>query len=138
MNPGALLTVALWLFSLLPQSAPRDSTPPRNSFVVAAESAIDNATAVNLKGDDAQFGSQIQALKSSQANLTRMAENDNERDVASDVNDLVFAVSACHIQAKGGAPTPQCESQISDARTRAMQALNKHKSGSIWQDGPSA
>jgi hypothetical protein len=136
MNLGALLTTALWLFSPIPQSAPRDSTPPRNSFVVAAESAVDNATAVDLKGDDAQFGPQIQALKSSQANLTRMAEDDTEREIASDVNDLVFAVSACHIQAKGGAPTARCESQISDARTRAMQALNKHKSGSVWQDGP--
>ncbi len=138
MNLGALFTAALWLFSPLPQSAPRDATPPRNSFVVAAESAIDAASAVKLDGDDAQFGPQIQSLKTAQANLTRMAEDDNERDIASAVNDLVFAVSACHITAKGGASTGQCESQITDARTHAMQAMKKHKSGGIWQDGPPA
>jgi hypothetical protein len=138
MNFGALLTAALWLLSPLPQSTPRDSTPPRNSFVVAAESTIDAASAVKLNGDDAQFGSRIQALKTAQANLTGMAEDDNERDIASDINDLVFAISACHIQAKGGASTTPCESQISDARTRAMQAMNKHKTGGAWVDGSPA
>jgi hypothetical protein len=115
-----------------------DPGPARNSFVVAAESAIDTASAIDLKANDAQFTPQMQALKSAQSNLTQMAENDNERNVASAVNDLVFAVTTCHIQAKDGAPTGPCESQISDARTHAMQALNKHKSGDAWQDGPPA
>lgn len=141
MNLGALLAPALLAASLglpspLPQSAPRDSTPPRNSFIVAAESTIDDASALDLKAADAQFDPQMRALKAAQANLATMAEDDNERDIASDVNDLIFAVSACHIAAKGGAPTAQCESQISDARTHAMQALGKHKTGGVWQDRP--
>lgn len=136
---SALLLSSFWLFSPLPQSTlPTDSTPPRTSFIVAAESTIDEATSLDMKAADPQFRPQMQALTSAENNLTRMAEEDSERDIAAAVKDLVFTVSACHIQAKGGASTAQCESQVNSALNTAMKALNKHKSGGAWQDGPPA
>ena len=134
---SALMASALGLINSSPQANPRtDSEPLRASFVVAAESAIDAASAVNLKGEDAEFNPQMQALKSANANLAQMAQSDDERGVVSDLNDLTFAVSACHIVAKGGASTKECEGQINDDRTHAMQDLKQHKNGAAWVDGP--
>ena len=78
----------------------------------------------------------MQTLKAASANLTQMAQSDDEREVVSDFNDLTFAISTCHITAKGGAATTQCEAQIDQARTRTMQDLKQHKNGAAWVDGP--
>ena len=82
------------------------------------------------------FNAQFQLVKSAKENLKSMADDERERDAASAADDLIFAVSACHLQAKDGAPTDRCETQIANARTRAMDAIRKHKSTGAWVDGP--
>ena len=139
MNLSALLVAALWLFPPVPQAGPYTaSLNPRESFRTAAESTLDDASAVNIKGDDSEFTPQMQNLKAANLNLTRMADVDSERTIAAAVNDLVFAITACHIVAKGGAATTQCETEINDARTHAMQVLGARKTNGTWQDAPPA
>ena len=139
MNLAALLALALWLFPPIPQAGPYTaSLNPRESFRTAAESTLDAASAVNIKGDDAEFTPQMQTLKAANTNLTRMADVDSERTIAAAVTDLVFAITACHIVAKGGAATTECEAQINDARKQAMQVLGARKNNGTWQDAPPA
>jgi hypothetical protein len=110
----------------------------RETFIAAAETVIDDASAVDIKLDDAHFAGQFQQLKEVQANLSSMADDDREHTIADTMKDLVFQISSCHIQSKDGAPTDKCIAQITNARTEAMTALNKHKDGNTWVDGPPA
>jgi hypothetical protein len=129
----ALLTLA---GQEAPRSLPNSLAPLRNTFVTAAETVIDSASAVDLSGDDAHYAAQMQDLRTAKENLKRMAEDDRERDAASATDDLVFAVQACHLQAKDGAGTDKCQVQVNNARRRAMEALLKHKANGKWVDGP--
>ena len=115
---------------------PTHTEPLRNTFTVAAETVIDSASAIDLHADEAPFSAQLQQVKSSRENLTRMVEDDRERDIATATGDMIFAIQACHIQARDGASTTRCEAQIAQARSRAMEALSKHKNGAAWVDGP--
>ena len=110
----------------------------RNTFVVATETVIDSASAVDIKAADAQFNGQMQQLKQARETLARMANDDREKEIAAAANDLVFMVSACHIQAKGGASTSGCEEQFARARARLMEAIGRHKDGANWVDGAPA
>jgi hypothetical protein len=131
------LLLASSLFFLQSPTQPH-KVPLRNTFIVAAESVIDDADSLEIKAPDAQFDAQMQQLKAAQANLDHMVAEDGERDVVDATKNLVFAISACHIQTKSGAGTASCESIVSRARTGAMQAIDKHKSAGTWLDGPPA
>ena len=137
MTAYALISAAALALFAAPQSTlPTSTAPLRNTFVVAAETVIDNASAVDIKADDVHFAGQMQQLRSAKDNLKSMADDDRERDAASAADDLIFAVAACHIQAKDGASTDRCQTQIANARTRAMEALRMHKSNGQWVAGP--
>ena len=140
MMPFALVSLAnLALLLAPPQSTlPTSTGPLRNTFVVAAETVIDSASGIDIKGDDVHFNAQMQQLKSAKDNLKSMAEDDRERDAAAAMDDLLFAVAACHIQAKDGASTDRCQAQIDSSRIRAMEALRVHKSNGAWVAGPPA
>ena len=110
----------------------------RNTFVTAAETVIDDADQTDIKAPDAQFDPQMQQLKTAQSNLNQMVAEDGEREVVSETANLVYAIAACHIQAKTTPDTAKCELTISHARTSAMEALHKHKANGSWLDGPPA
>jgi len=136
MHPTILLTAAL-LLAFPPQSnLPTKTQKLRNTFVTGTETVIDDAGMVDVKADDATFTPQFQSLKTAKDNLKNIAETDRELEIASEANDLVFAVSACHLQAKDGTPTDTCQAQVGRARVRMMELINKHKSNGSWVDGP--
>jgi len=137
MNLTHLLASTLFLLPFQYPIQPH-KVPLRNTFVVAAESVIDQADNINIKSSDDQYEPQMKQLKAAQATLTRMIDEDGEHEVVDATNNLIFAISACHIQAKGNAGTTQCEPIISRARTGAMEAIDKHKSAGAWLDGPPA
>jgi hypothetical protein len=137
MHARILLTSTLWLlFQAAPPTLPTVTGPIRNTFAVAVETVIDNASAVDVKADEIRFNAQFQQLKASKDNLAGMAYDDREKDIAARANDMLFQISACHIQAKDGASTTQCESQIAHAQSSMMEAIGKHKTGRAWTDGP--
>jgi hypothetical protein len=137
MNTGILLSSALLLlFQAAPSTLPTETGPLRNTFAVAVETVIDNASAVDLQAEDPRFNGQLQQLKSAKDNLARIAFSDKEKEIADSANNMVFLVSACRIQAKNGTNTTQCASQFASAQTRMMVAIDKHKSGASWVDGP--
>ncbi|MES2390963.1 MAG: hypothetical protein V4555_04940, partial [Acidobacteriota bacterium] len=109
-----------------PQTLPANTTPPSNTFITAAETAIDTASAVDIHATDEVFASQMQQLRIAQENLKNMvtATSDREHDIFNAVGDLAFALNTCHIQTKNG-PAPNCETRIAAARTTAMQTIGK-------------
>jgi hypothetical protein len=123
----------------LPQLPVQNHHPAlRNTFVVAAETVVDDADHTDIKAPDAQFDPQMRQLKASQANLDKMVAEEGEREVVDETANLIYAIAACHIQAKTAPDTTKCELTISHARTSAMEALHKHKSSGSWVDGPPA
>jgi len=134
MTTKLLLTSIFFLF----QTVPTTTGPIRNTFAVAAETVLDNASSIDVTADETHFTAQFQQLKISKDTLAGMANDDREKDIASEANNLVFLVSACHIQAKDGAGTGKCQSQLDRARNRIMEAIAKHKSSGAWVDGPPA
>jgi hypothetical protein len=137
MTPTILLASTLsLLFQAAPPSLPTVTGPIRNTFAVATETVIDNASTIDLKASDVVFDAQLQRLKASKDNLVGMAYDSREKDIADDANNLIFLVSSCHIQAKDGASTTQCQSQLDRAKASMMQAISKHKSTGSWTEGP--
>jgi hypothetical protein len=140
---GTSMVLAVWLM-LLPQSSgpayggPPSRTPLRNSFATAAESVIDTADAVEISAPRERYAPEMTQLQATYDQLQRVAEDDREKEVAHALNDLVFAIAACHLQAEGGTPTQTCEAQVQRARLRSMEALGKHKTASGWIDGAPA
>ena len=129
------LTFALAaLLSASPQM-PSHNAPLRNTFLVAAETVIDNASRVDLKADLTVSNAQMKQVDSAKATLNNMIEDDGEKEAAAAVNDMVFQISACRLQATNGASTDACKSQFERARLRAMEAIRKHKNGDTWVDG---
>ena len=135
MNPGILLLSSL---ALLFQSLPVPSGPLRNTFVVATETVVDNAGTIDLRANETAYNGQLHQLKVSRDTLEALAEDTREKDIADSANNLIFLVTACRIQAKTGTPTEHCNTQLSNARTRIMSAINRHKTGNAWVDGPPA
>ena len=135
---GVLLVSTLLFAQPLQSTLPTQTGPLRNTFVVAAETVIDDAGKIDLKASDTVSDSLIQQLRTAQSTLVSMAQDDREKDVASISSDMVFAATACHLQATNGADTTNCQAQFARARTRVMEAIHKHKSGDTWQDGPPA
>jgi hypothetical protein len=135
MPIGFLLASALFMFAPAQTSAPNQE-PLSNTFVTGAETVVDYSIAIDIKADDAHFDGQMQQLKLAKSNLNSMASGDREHDVVLSTNDLVFLISACHIQAKDGGDTTKCQSQVDRARNRTMYLINKHKTAGAWADGP--
>jgi hypothetical protein len=141
MNPAALLTASLFLLAALAQDGPPPVSkipPPRQTFVAAAQVVLDNAAAVDIKGDRDHFTGQMQQLKQSNDNLTSMAADEGEQSIATTMKDIIFQISSCHIQAIDGTPTGKCEAQIKAAEKQAMTTLNRHKDNGSWVEGPLA
>lgn len=141
MNPAALMTAALFILATPAQQGPPPLSPvppPRQTFISAAEVALDNAAAVDLKGDADHFTTQMQQLKQSSDNLKSMAADDGEENIAASMKDILFQISSCHIQAIDGTPTDKCEAQIRTAEKQAMIAINHHKDNGSWVEGPPA
>ncbi len=134
MTTKLLLASTLFLLQTLPTT----TGPIRNTFAVAAETVIDNAAAIDVAADETHFNAQFQQLTVSKNNLAGMASDDREKDIDSEANNLVYLVSACHIQAQDGASTDKCKSQLGHASNRIMEAISKHKSSGAWADGPPA
>jgi len=131
----ALLSATLLLAPLL-QSLPFDSGPLRNSFVAAVEAVLDDAAAVDIAAADSAYDPKLAQLTAARTYLDSLAEGDREQTIAGATKDLVFYVSACHVQTRNGASTDKCLSQLATARTRIMQQLNRHKAGAAWVEGP--
>jgi hypothetical protein len=110
----------------------------RESFVVAAESVIDTASAIDLGANTDASDAQRKQLQNDKANLANIAESTLEKEAVGDINDMVFAITACTIQARNNADTTQCRGLFDRARHRAMEALGKHKANGVWVDGPPA
>lgn len=108
------------------------TTPIRTTFLVATETVIDNASAVDIRANDDAYGSQFRTLHESRERLSQMAEGQQEHDVADDVNNLVFLINACRIQARAGADTTKCTAQFTAAETRIMDAIHAHKTNGRW------
>lgn len=141
MNPSALATAMLFLLAAPAQNGPPPVSkipPPRQTFVAAAQVVLDNASAVDLKGDADHFTTQMQQLKQSSDNLNSMAADDGEQNIAASMKDILFQISSCHIQAIDGTPIDKCQAQIMTAEKQAMIAINRHKDGASWVDGPPA
>lgn len=140
MNIGVLSATALLLLTPAQEGPPslNPTYPLRATFVTAAETVIDDADAVDLKADEAHFSGQIQQVNEAETNLTNMAGDDRETDIAAAMKDLIFQVNSCHIQAIDGTDTSKCEAQLKSARDRAMESLNRHKVNGAWVKGPPA
>ena len=141
MNSSAFATVTLFLLAAPAQYGPPPVSkipPPRQTFVAAAQVVLDNASAVDLKGDTDHFTTQMQQLKQSSDNLNSMAADDGEQNIAASMKDILFQISSCHIQAIDGTSIDKCAAQIKTAEKQAMIAINRHKDGASWVDGPPA
>jgi hypothetical protein len=141
MNPAALITAALFILAAPQQYGPPSANPvppPRQTFIAAAQVALDNASAVDIKADRDHFMSSMQQLKQSSDNLTAMAADEGETNIAATMKDILFQISSCHIQATDGTPTDKCEAQIKTAEKQAMTVLNRHKDNGSWVQGPPA
>jgi len=132
-----LLTASTLLF-VLSQNLPVEKGPLRNSFVTAAEAVLDSAAAIDVTATDSAYSPLFTHLQDTRAYLDSMAEGDRELGIASNAKDIIFFVSACRLQAKNGASTDKCLTQLTTARIRMMQQLNRHKSGELWVEGPPA
>jgi hypothetical protein len=141
MNSAAFLTATLFLLAAPAQQGPPPLSPvppPRQTLIAAAEVALDNASAVDLKGDADHFTTQMQQLKQSSENLKAMAADEGEENIAASMKDILFQISSCHIQAIDGTSIDKCQAQIRTAEKQAMIAINHHKDGSSWVEGPPA
>ena len=141
MNTAAFLTATLFLLAAPQQYGPPSANPvppPRQTFVAAAQVVLDNAAAVDVKSDRDHFNGSMQQLKQSNDNLTAMAADEGEQNIATTMKDIIFQISSCHIQAIDNTPTDKCEAQIKTAEKQAMTTLNRHKDGTSWVEGPPA
>jgi len=141
MNAGVLVTATLFLLAAPAQQGPPSLSPippPRQTFVAAAQVVLDNASAIDVKSDNDHFSGALKQLKQSSDNLTNMAADDGEKNIALTMNDIIFQISSCHIQAIDGTATDKCEAQIKGAEKQAMAAIHRHKDNGSWVDGPPA
>jgi hypothetical protein len=137
MNLFALLTSALLLFS--PQAnSPVSHDPLSNTFVTASQSVLDNALATDIAADDDTFAAEMTLVKSSRDNLSSMASNDNEKEVTTNIDNLIFLISSCHIQSHDPARVSPCQARIRTSLNRLMTQINRHKSNGSWVAGPPA
>lgn len=141
MNSGTLVAAVLLLLASPAQQGPPSANPippPRQTFIAAAQVVLDNAAAVDVKADRDHFTAPMQQLKQSSDNLTAMAADEGEKNIAASMKDILFQISSCHIQSTDGTPTDRCEAQIKTAEKQAMTAIKRHKDGGAWVDGPPA
>lgn len=130
-----LATTVLLSPSLTSQSGPPSHISLSNTFITAAETVIEYADKVEIAGPDDRFNAEMRDLKTAKDNLDRMSYEDREHEVVGADNDLIFAISACRVQAKDGSDTHKCEAQVKSARARVMELLGKHKDGGAWVNG---
>jgi hypothetical protein len=137
LKAGALVA-ALFVLSASAQQAPPGITravPLSQSFVSAAQVVIDDAESIDVHVDNDHFSGLMLTLREASDNLAAMAQNDHEQEIASEMKNIIFQISSCHIQAIDGTPTAQCEAQIKSAENRAMEVINRHKEKGVWMEG---
>ena len=132
------VSAAFLFVTTLSTSAQERKPHFRSTFVVATESTIDTVSAVDIDATASNYDAALKAAQTARTNLQQMATEEGEQDVVSSVDDLYFAISACHIQAVDNADTTACKAQVSRARNRAMTTLGKHKENGAWVDGAPA
>jgi hypothetical protein len=140
MKAGVLIA-AVFVLSASAQQGPPGITPPvplSQTFISAAQVVIDDAEAIDIHADNDHFAGPMQTLRQASDNLGAMASNDHEKDIASEMKNMIFQISSCHIQAADGTPTGKCEAQIKAAETRAMEVINRHKENGAWADSAPA
>ena len=141
MNCAALVTATLFVLAAPAQQGPPPVSkipPPRQTFIAAAQVVLDNADAVDLKAGNDHFATQMQQLRQSNDNLTNMAADEGETNIAATMKDIIFQISSCHIQAIDGTSIDKCQAQIKAAEKQAMTVLNRHKDNGSWVEGPPA
>lgn len=137
LKAGAF-AAALFVLSASAQQGPPGIMPPvplSQTFISAAQVVIDDAQAIDIHTDNEHFAGAMQTLREANDNLAAMAQNDREKDIASEMKDMIFQISSCHIQAIDNTPTDKCEAQIKSAENRAMELINRHKENGAWTDG---
>ncbi|HEY4009316.1 MAG TPA: hypothetical protein VGM11_04125 [Acidobacteriaceae bacterium] len=85
MKAPALLATTIFVLAASAQQGPpglMPTLPLRQTFVSGAQVVIDDAQAVDIKADNAHFAGPMQQLKQASDNLTAMAEDDREKDIA--------------------------------------------------------
>jgi hypothetical protein len=111
----------------------------RNAFRTATESVVDSALAIDPAASDTQYAPMMTQLKQTQTNLTEMAADEREREIVDETKNLIFTVSACHIQAGGdAAKAAGCRPRVEHAAHEVEVLLNRHKANGSWQDGAPA
>lgn len=138
---AGVLVAGMFVLAAPAQQGPPGITPPvplRQTFISAAQVVIDDARGVDIKADNDRFAGMMQTVKEASDNLTAMASDDRESEIASEMKDIIFQISSCHIQSIDGTATDKCEAQIKAAENRAMEVLNRHKENGAWADGPPA
>jgi hypothetical protein len=136
MNLSVLFASALFLFFLPPQTnSPVSHDTYSNTFLIASETVLDNALAVDIAADDDHFDPEMKQLKTSRDNLKSMASNAQEDEIVTDSDNLIFLISSCHIQARDPSRVAPCQSQIGTSIHRLMTKLNHHKSNGAWVSG---
>ena len=131
---GSILLTAILAIQLY-------TTPIRNTFVTAAESVIDTASAVDLHADQPAYDAQFRNLTLTRDNLAALvpgSNDDREGKALTAINNMIFTLSACRIQAIDGTDLTTCNAQFDRARNRAMESIHKHKANDTWLDGPPA
>jgi hypothetical protein len=134
---ATILFATLAMF-LPPQGPPLQTGPLRNSFLVAAESVVDNSQVIDPNEPSAQFDPQMRVLKQSETILKSMAQDERETGIASDSFNMVFSVSACHIEARDANKSATCKEQINHSINEIMTEINHHKQNGTWVEGPPA
>ncbi len=137
VKAGALVA-AVFVLSASAQQEPPGITPPvplSQSFISAAQVVIDDAQSIDIHVDNDHFAGPMQTLREASDNLAAMAQNDHEKEIASEMKNMIFQISSCHIQAIDGTATNKCEAQIKSAENRAMEVINRHKDNGVWIEG---
>lgn len=134
------LAATLAILFLTAGASAQRSGPPvklawRNTFLVATESVLDQATSLDLNTEAAAFDPGFATLKTAQRNLEDMASDEQEQNVVSELKNMVFRLSSCRIQAIDGTDISGCLLKLAADRKDVMLAIHRHKENGAWTDG---
>lgn len=122
----------------MPRAPMPGPEPMRNAFLTGAETVLDDVAAVDIHGEQTAVDARMQTLHTAQGNLAAMAQNDREHRVLEAVDDVVFTLSACRIQAVDGTDSTNCMAKLERQRALAMEAMGKRKQNGAWVDAPAS
>lgn len=112
-------------------------TPVSKEFLLAAETVVDDADAVDETASNSIYSSQMQEARSAYGALGRLATTDVERQIVAESGQLLFVTDTCHIEAQNlSSHFSQCLADGMSHRTTIMVLLSRHKIKGSWLDGP--